>query len=68
LDKGLKSEDSFRPPPGLVTIQTGLMEGEAPLDLTGGVSVGIVEDHMKVCHPPPLFHSIGPRRFIVSGE
>lgn len=49
----MKSEDAFRPPPALVSIQAGLLDGEAPLDLSAGVSVGVVEDHMKVRSPPP---------------
>lgn len=44
MDKGLASEDAFRPPPGLVAH----LEGAAPISIGGGTSGGLVEDHMKV--------------------
>ena len=48
MDKGLRSEDAFRPPPGLVSLSNDI-EGSAPfLDLTLGGSPTNVEDHMKV--------------------
>lgn len=48
MDKGLRSEDAFRPPPGLVSLSNDI-EGSAPfLDLTAGSSPTNVEDHMKV--------------------
>lgn len=48
MDKGLRSEDAFRPPPGLVSLSNDI-EGSAPfLDLTTGGSPTNVEDHMKV--------------------
>lgn len=43
LDRGLASEDAFRPPPGLIA----QFEGEAPLPIGQGSS-SAVEDHMKV--------------------
>lgn len=48
LDKGMRSEDAFRPPPGLVTLAAGVFDGEAPLNISGGVGQGVVEDHMRV--------------------
>ncbi|SCZ88064.1 BZ3500_MvSof-1268-A1-R1_Chr10-2g02825 [Microbotryum saponariae] len=46
LDSGLRSEDAFRPPPGLVSLPS--TDGNAPFSLAGGNGSGLVEDHMKV--------------------
>lgn len=49
MDKGMRSEDAFRPPPGLVSLASGVVDGAAPLEFSGGVGTStVVEDHMKV--------------------
>lgn len=55
LDRGMRSQDAFRPPPGLVTLASGVQEGAAPIEFTAGMtSIGqsVVEDHMKVSLSP----------------
>lgn len=48
MDKGIRSEDAFRPPPGLVSL-AAVIEGAAPfIDMSSGVTPGVIEDHMKV--------------------
>lgn len=51
LDRGMRSQDAFRPPPGLVTLASGVQDGAAPIEFTAGMTAigqGVVEDHMKV--------------------
>lgn len=48
MDKGLPSEQAYRPPPNLVDMPTPA--GGAPMLSTGGGG-GDVEAHMKVCLP-----------------
>lgn len=49
----MRSEDAFRPPPGLVSLSAGVFDGEAPLNISGVGGQSIVEDHMRVS----LIHS-----------
>lgn len=45
LDNGMRSQDAFRPPPNLVSLEEELL-GQAPIDF--GVDSKAIEDHMKV--------------------
>lgn len=48
MDKGMKSEDAFRPPPNLVNMPTPA-DGAPTMNIPSGG--GELEDHMKVCWP-----------------
>ena len=49
MDGGLRSQDAFRPPPGLVSLATAVSEGVAPFEVEAtAASSGVVADHMKV--------------------
>lgn len=50
LDKGMKSEDAFRPPPGLVSLPAAA-DGAPQLNLQGS---GDLQDHMKVSGGNPF--------------